>query len=216
LGEIVGPQGFLERYPTMFGDAWIRAEAVGPLLPSGLQPPLLELPFGPGENWSLTAGPHNAWSSGTPRGALDFSPITSEDPCAVSARWVTASAPGVIARAADNAVALDLNGDGLESTGWVILYYHLADEGMIAAGTPVSTGDPLGHPSCQGGVTTGKHVHVVRKYNGEFLAADGPVPFVMSGWQAVAGERNYMGSLVRGGEVVTADASGRRGSTIRR
>lgn len=216
LSALVGPGGFLERYPGMFGDPWSRVGAAGPLFPADLQQPLLELPFALGENWSLTAGPHNSWSSGTPRGALDFSPITSEDPCAVSARWVTAAAPGVIVRAADNAVALDLDGDGQESTGWVLLYYHLADDGLIAAGTRVVTGDRLGHPSCEGGVTTGVHVHVVRKYNGEFLVADGPVPFVMSGWQAVAAERNYYGWLVRGGEQVTADPSGRRGSTIRR
>ena len=216
LGAVIGPAGFAERYPGMFGDAWSRAAAAGPVLPPGGELPLLQLPFGPGENWSLTAGPHNSWSSGTPRGALDFSPITGEDPCVVSARWVTASAPGVIARAQDNVVALDLDGDGLESTGWVLLYYHLADVGLIAAGTRVETGQALGHPSCQGGRTTGVHVHLARKYNGEWLAADGPVPFVLSGWTVVAGERNYMGSLVRGGEVVTADASGRRGSTIRR
>jgi hypothetical protein len=97
-----------------------------------------------------------------------------------------------------------------------VLYYHLADDGMIAPGTQVAEGDLLGHPSCQGGRTTGKHVHLVRKYNGEWLAADGPVPFVLSGWQAVADARNYYGTLVRGNEVVTSDSSGRQGSTIRR
>jgi len=219
MSAMVGPDGFPERYQTMFGDAWSRAQAAGPVLPSELAQPLLELPFAPGESWSLTAGPHNAWSSGTPRGALDFSPITGGDPCAVSARWVTASAPGVIVRAADNAVVLDLDGDGHESTGWALLYYHLAASGangLIASGTRVATGDLLGHPSCEGGRATGKHVHLVRKYNGEWLAADGPVPLVLSGWQAVADERNYYGSLVRGGEQVTSDSSGMQGSTIRR
>ena len=216
IDEMVGLQGFPARYETMFGDGWSRAQAASPILPSDLEQPLLELPFAPGEAWSLTAGPHNAWSYGTPRGALDLSPITGGDPCAVSARWVTASAPGVIVRAADNAVVLDLDGDGYESTGWTVLYYHLADDGMIAPGTQVAEGDLLGHPSCQGGRTTGKHVHLVRKYNGEWLAADGPVPLVLSGWQAVADERNYYGTLVRGNEVVTSDSSGRQGSTIRR
>ena len=100
------------------------------------------------------------------------------------------------------------------ATGWVLLYYHVAEEGMIAAGTRVATGDRLGHPSCQGGRSTGKHVHVARKFNGEWLAADGPVPFVLSGWRAVADARNYYGSLVRGAERVTSDSSGQRGSTI--
>ncbi|HET7009877.1 MAG TPA: LysM peptidoglycan-binding domain-containing protein [Anaerolineales bacterium] len=206
--------GFAATYEAMFGDAWARAEAAGPLLPPGLAQPPLELPFAPREYWSLTAGPHNAWSYGTPRAALDFSPITGGDPCDVSPAWATASAPGVIVRATDNAVALDLDGDGRESTGWVLLYYHLADEGLISPWIQVSTGDPLGHPSCQGGRATGKHVHLVRKYNGEWIPADGLVPFSLSGWQVVADARNYYGSLVRGDEVVMSDSSGQRGSTI--
>jgi hypothetical protein len=212
MDQMVGPRSFVTLYASMFGEPHTRP--IEALLPPDLAQPALELPFGAGEGWSLTAGPHPAWTAGTPRGALDLSPITAEDPCAVSFRWVTASAPGVIARARDNAVALDLDGDGNESTGWVLLYYHLAEEGMIAPGTRVATGDRLGHPSCQGGRSTGKHVHVARKFNGEWLAADGPVPFVLSGWRAVADARNYYGSLVRGAEVVTSDSSGQRGSTI--
>jgi hypothetical protein len=37
---------------------------------------------------------------------------------------------------------------------------------------------------------------------------------VLSGWRAIADERNYYGSLVRGAEVVTSDSSGQQGSTI--
>lgn len=214
MSHIVGPDGFIALYQTMFGDAWARAAAAGPLETPDLEQPVLELPFAPGERWSLTAGPHYAWSAGTPRGALDFSPITDEAPCAVSVAWVTASAPGVVVRARDNAVALDLDGDGLESTGWVLVYYHLAQAGLIPEGTRVDEGDALGHPSCEGGRSTGKHVHLARKYNGEWIAADGPIPFVLSGWRAIADERNYYGTLVRGAEVVHSDSSGRRGSTI--
>jgi len=204
------------RYAADFGDPWTRARAAGPLPPPGLMQPLLELPFAPGERWSLTGGPHPAWNAGTPRGALDFSPITGGEPCAVSVRWATASAPGIIVRSASNAVALDVDGDGHEQTGWVVMYFHLAEDGQIDRGTSVGTGDPLGHPSCEGGAATGKHVHIARKYNGEWLAADGPVPLVLSGWRAVAGERNYLGALVRDGERVTSDSSGQQGSTIMR
>lgn len=213
IDQLYGPNGFLLRYGSLFGEPWARAVA---LIPDDLTQPALELPFSKGEAWSLTAGPHNAWNAGTPLGALDFSPITGEEPCAVSSRWVTASAAGVIARADDHAVALDLDGDGYEGTGWVIVYFHLAQQGMIAAGTPVTLDQALGHPSCQGGQATGTHVHVARKFNGEWLAADGPAPFVLSGWRAVAGERIYQGELVREGQVVTADPAGRSGSTIDR
>jgi len=216
MDSVYGADSFPALYTALFGDPWPRAQAAAPLIPSDLTQPTLELPFAAGERWSLTGGPHPAWNAGTPRGALDFSPISGGEPCAVSDWWATASAAGVIARAESNAVALDLDGDGLEQTGWVIVYYHLAEDGRIAAGTRVQSGTHLGHPSCQGGRATGKHVHVARKFNGEWIAADGPVPFVLSGWRAVADERNYYGALIRGAERVTSDSSGQQGSTIMR
>jgi hypothetical protein len=212
--SVYGPDSLPTLAFSLFGDLWARAP--DPVLPSNLTQPLLELPFAAGQRWSLTGGPHPAWNSGTPRGALDFSPTSGGEACAVSPWWATAAAHGVVARAASNAVALDLDGDGREQTGWVIVYLHLAQDGLIAPGATVESGTPLGHPSCEGGRATGKHVHIARKYNGEWLAADGPSPFVLSGWRAEADERDYYGALVRGDERVTSDSSGQRGSTILR
>ncbi len=69
---LYGADGFNELYMAMFGDPWERAGIVEPLLPAGLEQPRLELPFLPGERWSLTGGPHHSWNAGSPRGALDF------------------------------------------------------------------------------------------------------------------------------------------------
>ncbi|HLA96980.1 MAG TPA: LysM peptidoglycan-binding domain-containing protein, partial [Anaerolineales bacterium] len=55
---LYGEQGFILLYLRMFGDPWERALALGDLLPANLSQPTLELPFLPGERWSLTAGPH--------------------------------------------------------------------------------------------------------------------------------------------------------------
>jgi hypothetical protein len=211
---LFGPQGFSRRYEEMFGDRWQRAASVEPLFPPGLAQPALELPFPPGERWSLTAGPHPSWNAGTPRGALDFSPVTGEAVCAVSRLWATASAAGVIARSADHAIVLDLDGDGYEQTGWVLVYFHMAGPDLAPAGLHVELDHPLGHPSCEGGRATGKHVHIARKYNGEWLPADGPLPFVLSGWQAHADERNYYGTLVKGDQVIGSNSSGARTSII--
>ena len=210
--DLYAPNGFLAHHRNIFGNPWARDPR--PLIPAGLDQPELELPFLPGESWGLTAGPHRAWNAGTPLGALDISPITAEEPCAVSTTWVTASAPGVVVRAQDNAVALDLDGDGDEGSGWVIVYYHIAEKDMVSEGSRLFVDQRLGHPSCEGGQTSGTHVHIARKYNGEWLSADGPLPFVLSGWRAVAGERIYKGTLVKGDQTVTADPSGRSGSTI--
>jgi LasA protease len=214
LEVVYGQGGFAVLYQQMFGDAWARAASVEPLFPAGLTQPALELPFLPGERWSLTAGPHPSWNAGTPRGALDFSPVTGEAVCAVSRAWVTASAPGLVVRSGDNLVALDLDGDGYEQTGWVVVYYHLAEKDLIAAGKQVALDEPLGHPSCEGGRATGKHVHIARKYNGEWLAADGPLPFILSGWIAKADTRNYYGNLVKGDQIISSNSSGSRTSII--
>jgi LasA protease len=212
--DLYSPGGFPVEYFNLFGDSWLRSEQLGALIPFDLERPELELPFLPGEGWSLTGGPHNAWNAGTPLGALDFSPIRAEEPCAVSAAWVTASASGVIVRARDNAVALDLDGDGYEGSGWVIVYYHIAEQEMIPEGLTLAIDQRIGHPSCEGGTTSGTHVHLARKYNGEWISIDDSVPFVLSGWRAIPGERIYQGQLIKGDLVVTADPAGRAGSTI--
>lgn len=202
--ELSGPDGFLALYQRMFGDPWARAAAVEPLIPSDLVQPVLELPFPVGEYWSFTSGPHWAWNYGTPRGAVDFAPANTEARCEVSKQWTTASAAGEVVRAGNHAVALDLDGDGLEQTGWALVYFHLADAGLVQQGTRVQVNDPLGHPSCEGGIATGSHVHLVRKYNGEWLPAEGLAPFVLSGYLVKGNGTNYQGDLVKGNLAISA------------
>jgi len=214
--RLYGEVNFMTFYAGMFGDPWPRDALLGALLPVDLVQPPLELPFRPGETWRFSGGPHNTWNFGTPRGALDFSPLGGTGVCGISSLWVTASASGLVDRAAYNAVVLDLDGDGIEQTGWSLLYYHLAKEGMIATGTPVQVNDPLGHPSCEGGRATGAHVHVARKYNGEWLPADDSVPFALSGYQVVAGELNYQGTLVRDGSSIPANSYGSQTALVTR
>jgi hypothetical protein len=216
LEDLYGPQGFLAIYNAMFGDPWQAAALVEPLYTQDLPQPPLELPFATGESWSLTAGPHVAWNTGTPPGALDFSPILLLPPCAPSPAWVTAAAPGFVVRTGDGLVALDLDGDGSEQTGWVLIYMHVAEQDRIPLGTWVEADTPLGHPSCEGGTSTGTNIHLARKYNGEWIAADGPLPLVLSGWKAHNGERAYEGTLEKDGRVVSAKPDGSGGSTISR
>ena len=211
---LYGADGFIRLYQQMFGDPWARASASGPLFPLGLTQPPLELPFTPGERWSLTGGPHLAWNAGSPWGALDFAPVTGEDECVVSRAWVLAPADGIVTRAAYNAVALDLDGDGDERTGWVVVFLHMAGKDMIAQGTRVSMDDPLGHPSCERGRSTGTHIHITRKYNGEWLPAAGPIPMVLSGWEVQGSERLYQGELRKGDQVVVASPVGPRTSIV--
>ncbi len=214
LEALYGSDGFLELYERMVADPWERAATVESLLTPGLNQPELELPFPSGERWSFTGGPHKAWDSGSPPGALDFSPVSGDPPCSDTKAWVTASASGMVTRSERNIVALDLDGDGLEQTGWVLIYFHIADKERVTPGTYINKDDPIGHPSCQGGNATGTNVHIARKYHGEWIAADGPLPFVLSGWKVSAGARSYEGTLVKGGQSVEANPGGSSSSII--
>ena len=104
--------------------------------------------------------------------------------------------------------------DGLEQTGWDILYLHIDPQSSVPAGTYLHSGDRIGHPSCVGGRATGTHLHIARKYNGEWMAADGPLPFNLEGWIAQSGDKPYAGTLERYGKVVTANPYGIRQTYI--
>lgn len=203
--EAVNPEsGFPALYAAMFGNPWLRAAQVEPILPAGSRQPPLTLPFEPGVKWAFTGGPHPSYESNGPFAALDFAPPSMGKGCLPSREWVTAMAPGLIVRSEMGIVVQDLDGDGLEQTGWNLVYVHIGSEDRVPVGTTLQTGERIGHPSCEGGRATGTHVHIVRKFNGEWIAADGPLPFVLDGWRAHSGEAAYLGTLTRCNQVVIA------------
>jgi LasA protease len=215
-GAVYGANSLPALYEKMFGSPWERAQSVEPLFPATLTQPTLELPFRPGKFWSFTGGPHSAWGPDGARAALDFAPGTTEKNCYKSDDWVSAMASGLVVRAETGALVVDLDGDGYEQTGWAILYMHIATQDRVQVGTWVNTDDNIGHPSCEGGQATGTHVHIARKYNGEWILADGPLPFVLSGWQVHAEKDNYYGSMTRGADIVTSSIYGDYKSRISR
>jgi LasA protease len=200
-------------YERMYGNPWARAQEVEPLYPPDLTQPRLILPFLIGQRWSYTGGPHGAWEHDGARAALDFAPGSTEPGCVESFAWSVAMAPGLIVRTANGVLVQDLDGDGLEQTGWVLLYLHV-DDPQVKLGDWVETSDLLGHPSCEGGMATGTHLHIARKYNGEWIPADGPLPFTLSGWQAHAGLNPYDGTLTRGDVTIPSSVYGSHESLI--
>jgi LasA protease len=213
--QAIDPQGdFLSLHAKMFGDPWARAALVEPLFPPDLIQPPFSLPFERGYLWSLTGGPHPAWEQESALAALDFAPATAESGCVESNAWVVAVAPGVIVRSGGGYVLLDYDGDGFEQTGWVVLYMHIATKDRVQAGTWVDAGDHIGHPSCEGGLATGTHVHIARKYNGEWVGAGGALPFILSGWTAHQGVAPYYGTLTKGDRIITSSKTGTHESQI--
>lgn len=208
--------GFPSFYRDMFGDPSARADALGGFFPPGFKQPGMSLPIEPGITWSYTGGPHSAWGIDGPLAAVDFAPQNETPGCYVTDRWVLAIAPGLVVRSGNGVVIVDMDGDGSEQTGWNILYLHIADKDRVALGQWVEQDGLIGHASCEGGMSTGTHVHIARKYNGEWMLADGPVPFVMDGWTVIAGDKPYLGKLVNEDRVVIADVYGQSWSLITR
>ncbi len=206
--------GFPALYEDMFGDPWARGDMVNPIFPPGLTQPAFGLPFDPRVEWSYTGGPHGAWEHDGAMAAIDFAPATDHGGCAVTDAWVTASAPGLVVRSEYGVVVVDLDGDGYEQTGWTLLYLHIATTDRVRKGEWVDANDHIGHPSCEGGISTGTHLHFARKYNGEWVTADGPIPFVLDGWKVIAGQKPYEGLLVRGDKTIIADPVGQAWSII--
>jgi len=198
----VSVEGFYATYIHFFGIPF--DYSIEPVVPKNLEQPPFLLPFEPGVSWSFTGGPHASWGDGSAWGALDFSPPGTSYGCFTSNAWVTAVADGIITRSSNGEVLLDLDGDGLEQTGWVVLYMHIESRDRIAAGTKVTAGDRIGHASCEGGVSTGTHFHIARRYNGEWIPAAGEMPFNFEGWVAQSDGSEYNGTLSRDGMTVTA------------
>jgi LysM repeat protein len=200
----IGPDGLAKTFVEYFGDPWAE---VRPHIPGSLLQPELRLPFESGKTWAYTGGPHTGWGTGEPWAAIDFAPPSDISGCSPSGEWNTAVADGVVARTDEGVLELDLDGDGDPRTGWVIFYLHIAKTGRAPVGAVLTAGQPLGHPSCEGGTSTGTHIHIARKYNGEWIPADGIIPFDLEGWIAHSGEETYRGTLTRFSKTVVASTN---------
>ncbi|HEX5838931.1 MAG TPA: LysM peptidoglycan-binding domain-containing protein [Anaerolineales bacterium] len=194
--------GFYLTYNLLFGSPY--NHQVVALLPQNLTQPAMQLPIERGTVWSYTGGPHGGWDSGSAWAALDFAPPGEGGGCAPDTAWVVAVADGVIVRAEDGAVIQDLDNDGYEQTGWTILYMHIDTYERVEAGTYVYAGQAIGHPSCEGGVSNATHLHLARRYNGEWIPADGNIPFIMDGWVSSGNGVEYDGFLTKGATVIEA------------
>ena len=190
----MGEKGFIQTYKRLFGDPW--QFDLGQLVPDGLEQPDLALPWAQGETWLITGGPHATWGIGSPWGAVDFVPSGSSG-CGSLPPFATALAPGVIARSVNGEVVLAMDPSGDERIGWSIFYMHMGTPDRAKVGDRVITGAPIGHPSCEGGASTGSHLHLARKYNGEWLTT-GEIPFMMSSWTVAEGQQEYDGSISNG------------------
>jgi LasA protease len=195
-------RALMDTYHALFGAPFDLA--FEPLVAADLAQPVLRLPWETGELFYFTGGPHAAYGSHSAWAALDFAPPDIKGSCYYSEMNLTAAADGVLYLADTGEVYLDLDGDGNLQTGWVLLYLHMVARDDVSHGQQVAAGTPLGYASCEGGIGNSSHLHLARRYNGEWMAAAGPVPMVLSGWQAGEGPAQYEGTLQRNGVTKTA------------
>ncbi|MBC8334376.1 MAG: hypothetical protein H8E29_03845, partial [Anaerolineales bacterium] len=201
----IGAEGLLETYTNLFGDPWLDDRIH---IPGSLEQPEMILPFPRARTWTYTGAPHTGWGEGFPFAALDFAPPTDFSGCFVAdpQQYTVAIANGMVTRVDRGLAILDLDMDGDERTGWSILYLHIATPGRAKLGTILNSGDSIGYPSCEGGHTTGTHIHIARKYNGEWILADSSIPFEMEGWIPHNGSTAYAGTLSKNGIQITASS----------
>lgn len=209
----IAHDGFAGLFTDLYGNPWLDEQAH---LPGSLVQPELILPMELGEVWAYTGGPHSGWGIGEPKAALDFAPPSQAGSCETAESWAVAVAEGLIVRSEEGQVMIDMDGDGDERTGWTIFYLHIATVDRVPLGTYVQRGDPVGHPSCEGGRSTGSHIHIARKYNGEWIPAEGVLAFNMEGWIAHNGSDSYRGTMTRGNQTIIANSSANNTSFIRR
>ncbi|MDE2855014.1 MAG: LysM peptidoglycan-binding domain-containing M23 family metallopeptidase [Chloroflexota bacterium] len=200
----IGESGLRETYRRLFGDPF---EEAFETVPSDLRQPELTLPFPRGDVWRFTGGFHGGWGNGSAWAAVDFAPPDEVDNrwCYTSSFPITAIARGMIVRLGAGVLVLDLDEDGNDGTGWTIVYLHLSPHDALRAGQIVEAGNLLGYASCLGGYSTATHLHIARRYNGEWIPADcnrcpegaAIPPFVMSNWKVVGLESQlYQGFMV--------------------
>ena len=203
----VSPDGLFTTFSNFFGHPF--DYTIEPVIPENLEQPTLQLPFEPEVDWAYTGGPHGGWGNGSAWAALDFAPGGDGLGCVQSDLWVVAAADGLIIRADHGRVIQDLDNDGNEGTGWVVLYMHIEARDRVQAGTILKAGNRIGHPSCEGGYSTGTHPHLARRYNGEWIPADRSeaedgLPFNLDGWISSGDGVEYNGFLERDGETIQA------------
>lgn len=200
--KAVSPEGIFATYRKFFNNPFDMA--IEPLLPASLTQPPMQLPFEDGIVWSFTGGPHGGYGDGSAWAALDFAPPGDALGCVQSEAWVTAAAGGKITYSGQGLVVEALDASGYDPVGWSVVYLHVETRDRIPQGSEVRAGDHIGHPSCEGGVSNGTHVHIARRYNGEWISADGNLPYNLDGWVSEGAGIVYDGILKRNGTTVEA------------
>lgn len=169
-------RAFQRTYARLFRDAPPLSEALGGASRSptgaGAVPPgdFMDLPYPLGDTW-VSGGTHTFTGSDPgPMSSLDLHsdsfPSWGDD---TSNDWVVAAHPGTV-RVYSSCFLEIIDGNGFSTS-----YYHLdniivADHQVVGRGQPVANyADNEAQAICQGGFSTGPHVHFSLLRNGQYI-----------------------------------------------
>ncbi len=154
-----------------------------------LAPPfeLLQLAWPVGQSW-VSGGAHTTTGSGSyPLSSLDFNDggYWGDN---LSNKWVTSAAPGTVK------VHSSCNVEVIHGGGWSTQYYHLQNV-QVSTNQNINRDQRLANYAsnksqalCQGGSSTGPHVHFTLKYNGQpYHLSD----VYLSGYKVHPGNTSY-------------------------
>jgi len=173
------PDSFYQTYRRLFPDD-------DPLNQSNVinisDPPpadLFQVPYLITESWTFN-GVHN-WSgvAGSDMSSIDMSDGWPGWGADTSNIWVAAAAPGTVTRYSGCWLRVT------HSDGWMTAYYHLENP-QVSTGNFVSYNqrlanyaNTLAEATCNGGSSTGPHLHFALLRNGAYVAIHGTI---LSGW----------------------------------
>jgi len=189
------------QFATVFGqlfpdislaDEPVQVQAVNP--PTGL----LQLPYPVGESW-VHGGTHTTSGSCGPSaypGCVPYSTFSSMDFYATYQGWGSDTSGDFVSAAHGGTIVVhsSCSLEVISPSGWSTSYYHL-DNIQVTSGQTVSINTPVANyadnlqqATCQGGYSSGPHVHFSLKKNGQHRPLDG---VSLSGYPVHAGRWDY-------------------------
>ena len=189
------PNGFRETYVRLFKDdpaaEEIRINVPGQADYLAAPDGLLQLPYPRGQSWTFGGVHDSDGGAGDPTltdgSSMDFSPGWPNWNDDTSNMWVVAAASGTATKI--SACSFKIS----HTDGWETAYYHL--ENIQRSSGPIDQNDPIGviantleEATCNGGSSTGPHVHFSLKRNGVLVPLNGTP---LSGWYVHSGRWSY-------------------------
>ena len=172
----VEPDGFAATYEKLFEDPWTTEVEV---LPGSLAWIPAGLPINPQGGWQAAALPEGNLKSMPWSGVMAGFHASIQDSKDKNAYGkVFASIGGTITRM--DASQLVVSQAGMRETqGWSVVYYGVNVKPGLKEGDMVEIGESLGHVNA---LAWNASFWLARKFNGEWVGANGVVPFTLGGW----------------------------------